>query len=46
MGISSHCNESLVSEVLSEGAISFISKHFTVKDSVIAQTVYKFEDIF
>lgn len=46
MGISGHCNEPLVSEVLSEGATSFITKHFTVNDSVIAQMVYKFNDIF
>ncbi|MDP1810974.1 MAG: response regulator transcription factor [Sediminibacterium sp.] len=40
IGISSHCNKELVTEVLSEGAISFISKHFTSKTSAIYQAIF------
>lgn len=37
IGISSHCNESLVSEVLNEGAQAFISKLFINRESAIYQ---------
>lgn len=40
IGISSHCNKELVTEVLSEGAISFISKHFASKTSAIYQAAF------
>lgn len=35
IGVSSHTNERLVSEIISEGATGFISKHFLTKDSII-----------
>lgn len=38
IGVSSHSNKTLVTEVLSEGAISFISKHFTSPESAIVST--------
>ncbi len=38
IGISSHCNESLVTEVLIEGAHAFISKLFTNREAAIYQT--------
>lgn len=40
IGVSSHSNKALVTEVLSEGAISFISKHFTSPESAIYKHTY------
>jgi DNA-binding NarL/FixJ family response regulator len=41
IGISSHTNERLVKEILSEGAKAFISKHFLTTNSTIYQDLIK-----
>ncbi|MBX9733890.1 MAG: response regulator [Chitinophagaceae bacterium] len=40
IGISSHSNQALVTAVLSEGAISFLSKHFCEPDSISYKPTY------
>ncbi len=40
IGVSTHSNKELAIEVLSEGAIGFISKHFLHKESAIYITTY------
>lgn len=45
IGISSHSNEALVTEVLSEGAIGFITKYFLAKDSIPYLATYKNRNI-
>lgn len=46
IGVSSHSNEALVTEVLSEGAISFISKHFTSPNSAVYKQTYGNRNVF
>jgi DNA-binding NarL/FixJ family response regulator len=46
IGISSHSNLEIVTEVLSEGAIAFISKHFTHRDSVIYASCFGERNVF
>jgi DNA-binding NarL/FixJ family response regulator len=41
IGISSHTNDRLVIEIISEGAKAFISKHFLTTDSAIYQDLIK-----
>lgn len=45
IGISSHTNENLVREVISEGALGFICKYFLVKDSILYAANYKNIDL-
>ncbi|MBC7720445.1 MAG: response regulator transcription factor [Pedobacter sp.] len=45
IGISSHTNENLVREVLSEGALGFIAKYFLYPTSIAYQSVYNREDL-
>lgn len=40
IGVSSHSNEALVTEVVSEGAIGFITKFFLTRESAIYQGTY------
>lgn len=46
IGISSHSNEALVTEVLSEGAIGFITKYFLAKESIVYLNVHGKKNIF
>ncbi|MDP1843268.1 MAG: response regulator transcription factor [Sediminibacterium sp.] len=46
IGISTHSNIEIVTEVLSEGAIAFISKYFTHKESAIYQSCFGERNIF
>jgi DNA-binding NarL/FixJ family response regulator len=40
IGVSSHSNEALVTEVLSEGALGFITKFFLKRESAVYQGTY------
>ncbi|WP_026764491.1 response regulator transcription factor [Sediminibacterium salmoneum] len=46
IGVSSHSNKALVTEVLNEGARSFISKHFTSPNSAIYKQAYGNRSVF
>lgn len=46
IGVSTHSNKELVTEVLSEGAIGFITKYFTAKESLIYSQIYGCWNIF
>jgi len=46
IGVSTHSNKELAIEVLSEGAIGFISKHFLQKESAIYITTHGNKNIF
>ncbi|MBR2649586.1 MAG: response regulator [Sediminibacterium sp.] len=45
IGVSTHSNEALVAEVITEGATSFITKHFVEPDSISYKPTYGNRDI-
>jgi DNA-binding NarL/FixJ family response regulator len=45
IGVSTHSNEALVAEVLTEGATSFITKHFVEPESISYKPTYGNRDI-